>query len=153
MITPAMADPIPLDDAAADSLRPALKLERFFPGRLKAKDARLLFSHSGLYRYAPQEYVIHQGEDTKDLHVVLRGSVAITKTLGTAGAHLATLGPGDIFGEMALVRDGRRVANAIAASAALEFRLAYLDVQGLMAGNPELGEHLKSLAERRSGAG
>ena len=150
MITPAMADSMPLDDASADLLRPALKLERFFPARLKAKDVRLLFSHSALYRYAAQEYVIHQGEDTKDLHIIQRGSVAITKTLGTAGAHLATLGPGDIFGEIALVREGRRVANAIAAAPSLIFRLAYLDVQGLMAGNPELGEHLKSLAERRS---
>src|SRR5438093_564786 len=54
MITPDMADPIPLDDASAELLRPALKLERFFPGRLKAKDVRNLFTHSGLYRYAAQ---------------------------------------------------------------------------------------------------
>lgn len=146
-----MAEDIPLTEAAADRLRPALRLERFFPDRLTVKSVAALFPHSGLRRYRAQELVIEQGEASRDLYVVEQGLVAITKTMGTAGAQLATLGRGRIFGEMALLRDGVRVANAVAVGDCEVFRVAFLDVQALMAGNPELAEHLKSLASQRAG--
>ena len=145
-----MPDELPLDDEAASLLRPALRLERFFPGRMTARNARKLFPHSALCRYAPYEVVLAQGEESKDLHVICSGSVLITKTLGSAAVHLATLAKGDIFGEIALIRDGARVANAIAAEESRVFRLSLLDVQGLMAGNAELSEHLKRLAAERA---
>lgn len=145
-----MPEQISLDDAAADFLRPALKLERFFPARLTVKSVRMLFPHSGLYRYDDREYIIRQGDASKDLHIIEAGRVEITKTLGTAGIHVATLGPGEIFGEMALITDGVRIANAVAQSDCLVFRLEFLDVQALVAGNPELAEHLQGLATERS---
>lgn len=146
-----MPEEIPLDDEAAERLRPALKLERFFPSRLKAKNLRMLLPHSGVWRYAPQEFIVHQGDSSRDVHVVLTGSVEITKTLGSAGAHIAALGPGDIFGEIALLQDGVRIANAVASEECAVFRLAFVDVQALMAGNAALAEHLRGLAESRIG--
>jgi len=146
-----MADALPIDDSTADRLRPVLKLEKFFPQSLTAKVMRLLFPHSGLFRYAPEEFILCQGDESKDLYVVYSGAVLITKTLGTAGVVLATLGPGDIFGEIALVRDGVRVANAVTSQESLIFRLAYIDVHGLVTRNPDLAAHLSELARRRSG--
>ena len=145
-----MVEQVPLDDAAADFLRPTLKLDRFFPSRLTVKSLRMLFPHSGLYRYGSQQYIIRQGDASKDLHIIEAGQVEITKTLGTAGVHIATLGRGDIFGEMALITDDVRIANAVAQSDCLIFRLEFLDVQALVAGNPELAEHLQGLAAERS---
>lgn len=144
-----MAEALPLDDKTADLLRPALKLEHFFPQGLNAKLVRLLFPNSGLFRYAADEFIVCQGEESKDLYVICAGAVLITKTLGTAGVRLATLGAGDLFGEIALVQDGVRVANAIAAETTRVFRLATLDVGALVTRNPGLAAHLKELARRR----
>lgn len=64
---------------------------------------------------------------------------------------IATLAPGDIFGEIALLQDGVRIANAVASEESAVFRLAFVDVQALVAGNPALGEHLRGLAESHIG--
>ncbi|MFH1723555.1 MAG: cyclic nucleotide-binding domain-containing protein [Elusimicrobiota bacterium] len=144
-----MPENLEFDDQIAGLLKRTLKLEKFFPA-MKPADAAMLFPMSGLYRYAKDEYVIRQGETSKDLFIVESGTVAITQTMGTAGAQLAALGPGEIFGEIALVRDGVRVASAVAAEECRIFRVAYPDIQSLRSGNPELAEHLARLAQRRS---
>ena len=138
-----------MDDTAAEFLRPRLKLEKFYPQSLKADTVRRLFPGSGLYLFPKDEYILYQGDETKDVYVVVWGSIAITQTTDTIGVELASLGPGSIFGEMALVRDGARVASAIAAEDSGVFKLAYADVQALLRENPVLGEHLKNLAAVR----
>lgn len=146
-----MPHPFALTDEAADTLRPALKLERFFPRGLDAETVHKFFPRSGLYLYDADEFVISQGEESKDLFVVNAGSVTVTKTMGTAGVHLATMGPGSLFGEIALIRDGVRVANVVAAETATIFRIAVADVLNLVRQHPELGRHLQELARERAG--
>ncbi|MFA5140997.1 MAG: cyclic nucleotide-binding domain-containing protein [Elusimicrobiota bacterium] len=145
-----MPEPIRLDDGSAEFLRPRLKLEKFFPERLTPEEVRKVFPNSGLYSYPKDDYILYQGEESKDVYIILWGSVSITQTAGTAGVQLAVLGPGSIFGEMALLRDGVRVASAIAAEDSGVFKLAYADVQALLAANRALGAHLKNLALERS---
>ena len=118
---------------------------------MSAADLEGMFPQSGLYLYKKDDYVIRQGEESKDLYAVQKGTVAITQTMGTAGAQLATLGPESIFGEIALVRDGVRVASAIAAEDCRVFRVAFPDIQALMQANPKLGEHMHNLARERTG--
>lgn len=145
-----MPEPLQLDDGSAQFLRPRLKLEKFFPERMTPADVRQAFPNSGMFAYAKDDYVLYQGEESKDVYVILWGSVAITQTTDTVGVELAVLGPGCIFGEMALVRDGVRVASAIAAEDSGIFKLAYADVQAHLAANHALGVHLKNLALARS---
>jgi CRP-like cAMP-binding protein len=47
------------------------------------------------------------------MYTIVEGSVEIRST---DGALVATLGPGDVFGEVALVRSGRRTADVVASS-------------------------------------
>lgn len=144
-----MAEQLELDENGAELLRTTLKLEDLFP-KMTREDVRLVFPNSGLYRYKKDDYVIYQGDDSKDLFVLYAGLVTITQTLGTAGVELAKLKPGDIFGEIALIRDGVRVASAIAAQESTIFRLAQKDVESLVTSNPALAERLKKLAEERT---
>ncbi len=139
-----------LDDTVAEFLRPRLKLEKFYPESLKADTLKRLFPGSGLYLYPKDEYILYQGDETKDVYVVVWGSIAITQTTDTIGVELASLGPGSIFGEMALVRDGVRVASAIAAEDSGIFKLAFADVQAHLQANRLLGVHLKNLALQRT---
>ena len=141
---------MPIDDRSADFLRPRLKLEKFYPDRLSAEALKRIFPLSALLSYDKDDYILYQGEESKDVYVVLWGSVAITQTTDTMGVQLAELGPGSIFGEMALVRDGVRVASAIAAEESGIFKLAYEDVRNLLSADRALGVHLKNLAMERS---
>ena len=146
-----MSEQMELDKDICGVLRTALKLEKFFKDKLTVENVRMLFPLSGLFRHEKDEYILRQGEESKDLYVIRSGKLAITRTEGTAGVQLATLGAGDIFGEMALLRDGIRVASVVAAEDCEVFRLSFRDIESLMIGLPELAEHLKELAKRRSG--
>ena len=146
-----MPEQIPLDEKTADFLRHVLSLEKFYPKQLTSDEVELLFPNSGLYEYQPDDFVICQGDESRDLFIIHSGSVLITKTMGTAGATLATLKAGDIFGEVALVQDGVRVANAVAAEKSRIFKLDCQDIKDLMDGNPELCGHLSALARARTG--
>ncbi|OIO11633.1 MAG: hypothetical protein AUJ52_01790 [Elusimicrobia bacterium CG1_02_63_36] len=66
-----------------------------------------------------------------------------------AGAKLGVLEKGTLFGEIALAKDGKRTASAMATKESVIFRLAYPDVEALVREKPSVGEHLKALAERR----
>jgi len=63
--------------------------------------------------YAPADIVFREGDPGKGLFVVLEGSVVITRALPGGGEEeLTTLGPGDSFGELALIDDLPRSATA-----------------------------------------
>ncbi len=72
-----------------------------------------LFKHETDTRSYPVGTIIfREGDDAKDMFVVLQGEVDIK--LG--GQVLTTEGPGCIFGEMALIGDHHRSADAIVKS-------------------------------------
>lgn len=144
-----MAKKLALDDKSAEVVRKALRLDGVLPGA-KAAGIAALFPSSALYEYAPDEHIIEQEESGKDVYVLCAGKVAIAKTFGTAGANLADLTPGAIFGEMALLQDGVRVATAAAQGKCSVFRLTAADIGEVMESHPELGAHLKELAAKRS---
>ncbi|MFA5139272.1 MAG: cyclic nucleotide-binding domain-containing protein [Elusimicrobiota bacterium] len=143
-----MPKPLSIDDDLAELLKAVLKLEKFFP-KFGTRELLMLFPHSGLFRYAADEPVIKQGEASRDIYILKEGSVAITRG-GDNPKLLATLVPPEIFGEIALVREGVRVANAVALEQSAIFRLSYPDIQALVVGNPPLAEHLENLAKERS---
>jgi CRP-like cAMP-binding protein len=63
-------------------------------------------------RYAEGETVFAEGDPGKGLFVVLEGSVTISRSGSHGEEALATLGPGEAFGELALIDDLPRSATA-----------------------------------------
>ncbi len=64
-------------------------------------------------KFGPGEYIFHEGDAGKTLYVVLDGQVMISKEIVGAGEEaLAFLGRGDYFGEMALIDQQPRSADA-----------------------------------------
>jgi CRP-like cAMP-binding protein len=62
--------------------------------------------------FAPGEVIVEEGHTGNGLFVVLEGHVEVIKGIGTDRAqHLATLGPGEPFGEIALLGEWKRSAS------------------------------------------
>jgi CRP-like cAMP-binding protein len=139
---------IAADDALAEVLSRALKLEGFFP-EFKAEHVEKLFPNSGLYDYPAGYRLIEQGEAGRDVYIILSGSVEVSQSFGTAAAQVAVLKRGELLGEIALLTDGVRRATAMLLERSQIFRLVYDDIKYILTHNPELASHLKGLAEAR----
>jgi len=79
--------------------------------------------------YDDGEYIVREGEATRQMYVIQEGQVAITKRVGNADQVLATLGKGDFFGEMSLLESLPRDANARAVG---RTRLLIINPGGLL---------------------
>lgn len=83
---------------------------------LPEEDARRVIATAGRRTFARGEVVFHEGDAANSLHVIMKGRVAVrTATPLGDTATLAVLGPGDTFGELALLSpDEVRTASVIA---------------------------------------
>lgn len=89
--------------------------------------------------------LIREGERGRELFVLLRGEVEVRRK----GRKLATLGPGAMVGEMALVSDAPRSATVTALSDLDVLVITDRDFRKLLADNPAIqGKVLRSVADR-----
>jgi CRP-like cAMP-binding protein len=73
--------------------------------------AELLTSELRPQQFAPGSVVMAEGDHGDEFHVIASGSASVT----VRGMPRPPLGPGDCFGEIALLRDVPRTATIIAA--------------------------------------
>jgi CRP-like cAMP-binding protein len=104
--------------------------------------------------FADGAVIFEEGSPGDSLYFVTSGRVRISKRVSAGELKdLAILGPGDCFGEMALVDDVARSAQAAAAGAAQLFRLHCKDMDRWLKSNPELAvdffAHLVQVLSRR----
>ena len=86
-----------------------------------------------------------EGRTGQEFFIILEGSIAVTRD----GQPVATLGPGDYLGEIALVDDGPRTATATAETAARLLVLAHREFHSLLDAQPDIRVHvLEALARR-----
>jgi hypothetical protein len=79
--------------------------------------------------------VFAKGDATRDLYIIEEGSVELVLD----GAVLATLGPGDYFGEQAFFHGGARDMQARAATASRLLRLDQATFEQVVGEAPEIG--------------
>ncbi len=89
--------------------------------------------------------LFRKGDDARTMYVVLAGEVEIVLD----GRRLATEGAGSLFGEMALIGDHRRSADAIARTDCVLVRLDERRFTFLVGQTPNFALHvMRLLAER-----
>ena len=98
----------------------------------------------------PQGTVLfREGDPGKEMFVLQSGKVAISKRVRDVEKILAILGPGEFFGEMAIISNRPRNASATVSEDA---RLLVIDpktFEGMIRGNSEIAVRMiKKLAER-----
>lgn len=147
-----MAEPtlLEVDESVAELLNRTLKLQDFFP-EFTAEHARKLFPRSGLFAYAPETVLVRQGDPGRDLFAVYSGRLGVYQRKGEEVVSLATLEPGALLGEIALLMDVPRTATVTALEESKVFKLVEADLQYIVKNNEDLAAHLKALAKQRLG--
>ena len=96
---------------------------------------------------AAGEEIVTEGDFGYALYAIESGDAEVT----VDGGRIATLGPGDIFGEMAVLVSGRRTATVTATSPMRLIALSKRDVWALERQAPETATRLRALIEERRG--
>ncbi len=110
-------------------------------------------------RFAPGQTVFREGDSSDTCYIVRQGHARAIRTHGGGRAiTLATFGPGDIFGELAMFEDERRSATVEAIEPTTVVAVLGPDMRRLMGEHPEiatrlviaLGRRLREMNERLS---
>ena len=110
-----------------------------------AFDFEQLAAASALRRYEPEARIFVQGDDGNCMYVVRSGRVGIVSN----GAVLETVGPGQTFGEVALLDGSPRSASAIAREATEVAVIDEATFLMLLQKNPAFGLDLLRRMARR----
>ncbi|HEY0415436.1 MAG TPA: cyclic nucleotide-binding domain-containing protein [Gaiellaceae bacterium] len=110
------------------------------PGHLEALAAVAKETTAG-----PGQQVATQGDFGHALYAIEEGSADVS----VGGEQVRTLGPGDVFGEVAILTAGRRTATVVATTPMKLIAIFKRDVWSLERSSPEAGERLRRLVADR----
>ncbi len=97
--------------------------------------------------------LFREGEPGKEMYVLQSGKVAISKKVRDVEKVLAVLGPGEFFGEMAIISNKPRNASAAVEEDARLLMIDPKTFEAMIRGNSEIAVRMiKKLAERLSDA-
>ena len=100
-------------------------------------------------RFKTGDVILSEGEDDDSAYLIVNSSVEVVIGEGTKARTVATLGDGDVFGEMCLIEPGPRSATVRAATNTACAVMTYDDFVASMRDNPELAmEFMKTLVLR-----
>jgi CRP/FNR family transcriptional regulator, cyclic AMP receptor protein len=111
-----------------------------------AEDVRRVLGIARRRTFKRGEVVVHEGDPADSLHLVVSGRFAVRRTtrLGE-DALIAVHGPGDAFGELALVEAGSRSATVAALEAAETLSVHRIEFDELRSSHPSVDRMLVSL--------
>jgi CRP/FNR family transcriptional regulator, cyclic AMP receptor protein len=126
-----------------------LKSVPFF-ANLSQEEADELAEKLVVRRFSPDQIIFHLGDPGGLLYIIISGKVKISRSTPEGQeALLAILGPGDFFGELALLDDSPRSATAEAIEPTETLTLHREQFMAFIDGNPGFAHHvLYTLATR-----
>ena len=103
--------------------------------------------------YEPGQEVVREGDVGKRLYVISEGEVDVVQAGPDGGeGHLASLGPGQHFGEMAVFSGRRRTATVRARTRVRVLSLGATEARSLSEAMSRFGDQLRSLPEDKGRA-
>lgn len=144
----------PLLDAAEKALARVLEAKDSVPdssplprlplfGELEPAVLQRLLGAFELRELKAGDYAVRQGEEGREAFVLVRGVLNVVREDETRGpVVLAALGPGSIFGEMALVSEAPRAASVVAVEPAQLLVAQRKHLEALAQKDPTVGREL-----------
>ncbi|MDY7231985.1 cyclic nucleotide-binding domain-containing protein [Hyalangium rubrum] len=100
--------------------------------------------------FQPKETIIQEGQLGGSMFAIVEGSVEVVRKLETGGERtLAFMGEGDLFGEMALLSAGPRLASVRASERTMVLELPRERVEQLVTRHPSVGQVLQTFHRER----
>ncbi len=93
------------------------------------------------------EYLLEEGRFAYEFFAIERGAAEVVRD----GTHVADLGPGDVFGELAALSHGRRSATVAATAPTTVIFIRAQDFRHFIEEMPELGKRIERVVEERTG--
>ncbi len=90
--------------------------------------------------------LVREGDYSYDVLAIEEGSARVERH----GEHIADLGPGDVFGEMGVLKREQRNATVVATSPMLLVTLTSWDIRRLQKTAPKAVAHLREVVAERS---
>lgn len=106
---------------------------RLFDGLSKA-DIRILYEITKIVHHDEGHTIISEGDQAAGFQLILEGEARVVR----GGRTVARLGPGEFYGEMALIDQGARTATVIAATPLTVLAIAAWDFRPLVKRRPEM---------------
>ena len=144
---------LPAESAAVTSsnvsvLERLLEIDMLLP--LSDGEHRRIADGTRTHRYGRGETIIHAGEAGSSMFIVDEGTVSIRVNEGAGSREIAQLGPGSLFGEMALLTGESRVADVVASTEVVTLEITKDTLQPILIENPSLASALtEKVLERR----
>lgn len=131
------------------------------------EDLRAFLARTPLFRAAPQEsldrlaaqlrrheaaagmVVVRQGDPGDDLYLVESGRLEVTTVTSGQPVALGLLGPGDFFGEMALLRKSPRTATVTALTPSRLWTLSRAALVEVIRQSPAVADQLRAVTRKR----
>jgi CRP/FNR family cyclic AMP-dependent transcriptional regulator len=130
------------------SIIPVLRTVPLFEG-LTFRDLKKIELIVHERTFMPDEVVFHEKQPGTGMYFIKKGQIKITKTINEEKVNIAELGEGEFFGEMALLEDYPRSAQATAVVKTEVLGIFRPDLFDLIERNPRLGSKiLMKLSQR-----
>jgi CRP/FNR family cyclic AMP-dependent transcriptional regulator len=127
-------------DSQAIRLEELRDFKRFAP--YSNEDLELLITFSELVTAAKGDVIIRKGEMSDSMFLVLAGQVRARLRVGGRDTSLGTMGPGELFGEVAMLSQTARSADVVAEAPTRLLRLTSERFQELMANHSQLAARM-----------
>lgn len=141
-----------IERSAPDTAARERDASRFFAAFPRQALNRLLAA-TKVSHYAPDQVIVMEGEPGSSMFLIVAGDVRVQTTDPTGGQlQLATLGPGEFFGEVSLLTGRPRTATVIARNNVTAVEIPRQKVQSILTSFPEVGQIIQGFLEQRAQA-
>lgn len=101
---------------------------------MSQKDLEKILASGKEVAHPAGEEIMTEGHGGIGFHLIIDGEAKVTRK----GKTLAKLGPGDFFGEMAVIDDGPRTASVVATTDINAFFMSRWEFRPILKSDPEL---------------